>query len=186
MRESLQLGGEPLRLRRLGHPLRNPRVIVLIDGSRSMTEHANDVLGFADALVRRSLRARVFAFSTEVRDITHDVRRGALPQLGPAWGGGTRIGESFRSFVRRYGAVLDDNTVVLVFSDGLDFGDCNVVANAAQTLRRRSAALVWLSPNAGVPGYVPATQAMRAVLPSLTALVGASEFRKLVRIAQRL
>lgn len=186
LRASLHTGGEPLYLRRLGHPSRNPRFVVLVDGSRSMSEHGARILTFAYALLRRTTRARVFVFSTQIREITRELRRGALPELGEAWGGGTRIGDALRTFVREFGAVLDDDTVSLVFSDGLDFGEPKVLASASAELRRRCAALVWLSPNAGLPGYAPATQGMRAVLPALSALLGSRDLHALVRVGAKL
>lgn len=186
LRASLHTAGEPVRLRRLGHPRRNPRVVALIDGSRSMSEHAESILCFVHALVRRTPRAHAFAFSTRLREITGDLRRGILPTLGDAWGGGTRIGQALKDAVRAHGAVLDENTLVLVFSDGLDFGDPLELAAAVAEIRRRTAGLVWLSPNAGRPRYVPETQGMRAVLPSLTALLAANDLQGLSRIAKAL
>ena len=186
LRASLHTAGEPVRVRRLGHPRRNPRVIALIDGSRSMSEHAAGILQFAQALARRTPRAHAFAFSTRLREITGDLRRGVLPVLGDAWGGGTRIGQALKDAIRAHGALLDENTLVLVFSDGLDFGDPVELAAAAAEIRRRTAGLVWLSPNAGQARYVPETQGMRAVLPSLAALLPTSDLEGLARIAKAL
>jgi hypothetical protein len=185
LRASLHSGGDPVRVRHLGHPRRNPRFMLVIDGSRSMTEHAERILQFAHALVRRSRRARVFVFSTELREITHELRRSKLPDLGEAWGGGTRIGATLRQFVRRFGASLNDDTVTFVCSDGLDFGSPDVLAEAAAELHRRSAAFIWVNPDAGVPGYVPATLGMRAVLPFTNALVSTTELPKLATIVRR-
>lgn len=186
LRGSLHTAGEPVRVRRLGHPHRNPRILVLVDGSRSMSEHAAGALQFARALVRRTPRAHACVFSTRFRDITSDLRRGILPALGEAWGGGTRIGQALGEAIRAHGALLDDDTLVLVFSDGLDFGAPAELARAAAEIRRRTAGLIWLSPNAGQPRYVPETQGMRAVLPSLTALLAAGDVEGLTRIAKRL
>jgi uncharacterized protein len=185
LRASLHSGGDPVHLRRLGHPRRNPRFVLLIDGSRSMTEHAERILQFAHALVRRTLRARVYVFSTDLREITRELRKSELPDLGEAWGGGTRIGATLRGFLRVFGTSLNDDTVTLVFSDGLDFGSPGVLAAAAAELRRRCAALVWVNPDTGVPGYVPATRGMRAVLPFIDALVGTTELPRLATIVRR-
>ena len=181
LRSSLHTGGDPVKLRRLGHPRRNPRFILLVDGSRSMSEHAAGILQFAHALVRRSRRTNVFVFSTEFREITRQLRRAQLPELGEAWGGGTRIGATLRTFARKHAALLGDDSMVLIFSDGLDLGDSDMLREAASHLGRRCAAFVWVSPDAGRPGYVPATRGMRAVLPFLTALVATEEVLELGR-----
>lgn len=186
LRASLHTGGEPVYLRRLGHPLRNPRFVVLIDGSRSMSQDAAGALSFGHALLRRTIRSRAFTFSTGLREITRDLRRGIVAEMGDAWGGGTRLGAALRGFLNEHGALLDDDTVVLVFSDGLDFGDAKILAAAAAELRRRSAALVWLTPNASAPGYRPATQGMSAVRPSLTALLDSNTPSALSRLGSRL
>jgi uncharacterized protein len=185
LRASLHTGGDPVRLRGLGHPRRNARFVLLIDGSRSMTEHARDILDYAHALVRRTGRARVFVFSTELREITYDLRKAALPDLGEAWGGGTRIGSTLHQFLHEHGPSLDDDTVTIVFSDGLDFGDAALLASAAARLDQRSAALIWVNPDAAIPGYVPATRGMRAVLPHASALVGTTELPKLATVVRR-
>ena len=186
LRASLHTGGEPVYLRRLGHPLRNPRFVVLIDGSRSMSQDAAGALSFGHALLRRTSRSRAFTFSTGLREITRDLRRGIVGEMGDAWGGGTRLGAALRGFLNEHGALLDDDTVVLVFSDGLDFGDAKILAAAAAELRRRSAALVWLTPNASAPGYRPVTQGMSAVRPSLTALFDSNDLTALARLGSRL
>ncbi len=186
LRGSLHTAGEPVRLRRLAHPPRNPRLLILIDGSRSMMEHAAGALHFAYAVVRRTPRAHAFMFSTRLREITGLLRRGALGDLGEAWGGGTRIGQALHDTMRAHRALFDGETLVLVFSDGLDFGEPHRLASAAAAIRRRSAGLIWFSPSAAQPRYVPETQGMRAVLPSLTALLAANDFDSLLRIARRL
>ena len=186
LRASLHTGADPVVLRRLGHPRRNPRFVVLVDGSRSMTEHTARVLNFAYALVRRSRPTKVFVFSTELREITRELRRRELPELGEAWGGGTRIGATLRAFVREFGALLGPETVALVFSDGLDFGEPEVLAAAACELRRRCAGLVWIAPNADEPGFAPETRGLSAVLPFVTELMGTANLERLPRIGRRL
>ena len=147
-----------------------------------MTEHASGVLQFAQALVWRSRRARAFVFSTELCEITAELRRSQFPELGEAWGGGTRIGATLRTFARRYGSALNPDTVAIVISDGLDFGEPEILAAAAAEIRRTCAALVWISPDAGAAGYAPATRGMRAVLPSLSLLAGTRDLPHLARL----
>jgi uncharacterized protein with von Willebrand factor type A (vWA) domain len=182
LRASLQTGGETLHSRWLGHPRRNPRLVVAVDGSRSMSEHAGLMLQFAYALSQRTRRLDAFVFSTELRDVTRQLRgfaRGRplqLAGLSDAWGGGTRIGGCLETLVREYGhRCLTEHTVVLVLSDGLDVGDPERLRAAMRELRRRSAALVWLNPLLGTPGYAPDAQGMRAALPYLDAFIPAGD-----------
>ncbi|MBV8223483.1 MAG: VWA domain-containing protein, partial [Candidatus Eremiobacteraeota bacterium] len=95
-------------------------------------------------------------------------------------------GATLRSFVRAHGALLGPETVALVFSDGLDFGDPSVLRSAANELRRRCAGLVWISPSAELPGFLPTTQALRAVSPFVSAFLGTPSSERLARIGRSL
>jgi uncharacterized protein with von Willebrand factor type A (vWA) domain len=192
LRASLQTGGIPLHVRTLGHPLRNPRVVVLLDASRSMSPQAGALLQMGYALCRRSRRARVFTFSTALREITRELRaigdagsQRRLRTLGEAWGGGTRIGESLRAFVRANGSRLDADTLVVIASDGLDAGDVALVKDAMRRIDRRCAGIVWLNPHAGQAGFEPAAAGMRAALPYVSALVGGEKLAPVVDAARQ-
>lgn len=181
LRASLQTGGDPVHIRTLGHPLRNPRIVMLLDASRSMSEHAQALLQFAYALCRRSHRVRVFVFSTALREITLDLRKMArtgersLNELGEAWGGGTRMGACMLEFVRTYASRLDPDTLTIVASDGLDVGHVAHVEYAMRQIHRRSAGIVWLNPHAGEHGFEPSAAGMRAALPYVSALLDAQD-----------
>jgi uncharacterized protein with von Willebrand factor type A (vWA) domain len=192
LRASLQTGAEPVRLHALGHPLRNPRVVLLVDGSRSMADHAPELLQFGYALCRRSPRASVFIFSTELREITRQLRAHVpgperrLESLGEAWGGGTRIGASLSTFVRAHGSRLNADTLTIVASDGLDVGDLAELRDAMRAIRRRCAGIIWLNPHAGHRAFEPAARGMQIALPYICALVDAKNFHALHAAARRL
>jgi uncharacterized protein with von Willebrand factor type A (vWA) domain len=192
MRASLETGGDPVTLRFLGHPLRNPRFVVLIDGSRSMAELTPAIVTFGAALCERSVRAKVFSFSTGLRDVTRDlqelVRAGTMPaDLGEAWGGGTRIGANLARFVDEHGArLLSPETLVIIYSDGLDVGDTHALTRAMREIDRRSAGIVWLNPHIGTPGFAPTASGMRAALPFITLLCAANDADGFVKLAGRI
>ncbi len=191
LRAGLRTGGEAIVPRMLGHPLRNPRFVLLLDGSRSMSENAERMLQFAHALCRRTRRASAFLFSTELREITRELRaagRGVpyrFEDLGEAWGGGTRIGASLTQFVRRYGARLSDQTFVIVVSDGLDVGDIPQLRRAMHEIARRSAAIAWVNPHADKPGYVPSAHGMQAALPFVATLTSLDDLDALTNLGRR-
>ncbi len=175
LRASMQTGGDPIALHRLGPPRRNPRIVLLIDGSRSMADRAGPALQLAHALVRRSRRARAFVFSTALCDVTRALRRRdavdtPLDGLAEAWGGGTRIGDALRAFITDDAALLDRETVVVIASDGLDAGDLDVLGRAMHKLRARTAGIVWLHPDAAQRGFRPASGGIRTALPYLRVL----------------
>ena len=163
--------GEILRLRRRRRRPRPPRVVLLCDFSRSMSGEDQVLLRLAQALVRRSRSAEVFAFSTEIRRITERLRRrdsgSALVQdLGFAYGGGTRIGLSLHRFVDGWGErLLGDESVVVIVSDGLDTGEPGLLREAMAALRTAARLVFWLSPLAGTPGFEPLQGGLRLALP---------------------
>ena len=77
LRAGLQTGGEMLSPRWLRRPRRAPRIVLLVDGSRSMSAYARTTLTIAVALASATMRLEVFTFSTRVQRATNDVRRAA-------------------------------------------------------------------------------------------------------------
>ena len=193
LRVSLQTGGEPLAPRWLDHPRRAPRFIVLIDGSRSMSQYAGAALKMASALARATSRLEVFTFSTALQQVSAQVRSAVgrktyrLPVSAQAWGGGTSIGACLAEFVRRFGdRLLTTQAVVIVASDGLDIGEPDTLRASMQTLRRRSAALVWLNPLLDTPGYEPTALGMRTAKPFTTTFSSVNDLAGFVRLSRTL
>jgi uncharacterized protein with von Willebrand factor type A (vWA) domain len=207
LRASLTTGGEALSPRWLAHPRHNPRVVLLLDGSRSMEGNNTGTLQFAYALSQRSRRVDVFTFSTELRDVTAGLQQLAstptapqrqasplearlgfrLPTLGQAWGGGTRIGDCLDTFLREHGhRTLGPNTLVIVASDGLDVGEPELLVRCVRALASRSRGVLWLNPLAALEGYAPTARGMNAALPYLTLLTHASTPHEFARLTKEL
>jgi uncharacterized protein len=185
LRRSLQTGGEAIKPAWLGHPLRKPRFVLLLDGSRSMAGYSDRLLQFAHALSQRSSRVEVFLFSTELKRVSASLRHAkrqahgfnilSLTDLGEAWGGGTRIGACLHSFTQQYGmGLLDRDTVVIIASDGLDTGELKPLEVAMRELHRRAASVVWLNPLLSTKDYEPSAGGMKTALPFVAAQDSAS------------
>lgn len=188
--------GDPVNLRWLDRPRRTPRFLIVLDGSRSMGADATRLLRFAYALHLRSRRVEVYSFSTELTRLTPLLRAtqpGAalnLPELGGAWGGGTRIGENLLRLTRANEtggrAPVTRDTAVFILSDGLETGDPELVGRALRDLRHRAGLVVWLSPLAGLPEYQPLQRAIVAALPYLDALLPAASSADLLALPRAL
>lgn len=191
LRASLATGGDLFEPHTLGHPLRNPHFVVLLDGSRSMTEHVPRMLQFVYALCKRTRRATAFIFSTRLQEVTRKLREAdrdrsyRLADLGESWGGGTRIGASLSEFLRKYGTRLSDQTFVVIVSDGLDVGEVPRLRRAMRELSRRCAAIAWVNPDAARPGYVPSAHGMQAALPYVTAFTSFERLDALAMLGRR-
>jgi uncharacterized protein len=190
LRAGLRTGGDVMLPHMLDHPLRNPRFVLLLDGSRSMSEHGARMLQFAYAICRGTRRASAFVFSTKLCEVTRQLRGAArrayrLEGLGEAWGGGTRIGASLIEYLRRFSGLLSDQTFVIVMSDGLDVGEISQLQRAMHEIARRSAAIAWVNPHVDSPGYAPSADGMRAALPYLTTLVSFDRLSELSDLRRR-
>ena len=165
-------GGEPLKLHYRARLPRAPRVVLLLDGSRSMAPYAALLLRYASALSVRSRKVEVYTFSTELKRFTPQLRAGLRVATGTSWGGGTRIGENLERLALLGRAHLRPDTLLLILSDGLDTGEPQQLAEALSKLKRRLGGVVWLNPHAAQPGYQPLARGMAAALPHLDVFTG--------------
>ena len=189
-RRSLATGGDVLDWvwRR---PVRRPRQLVVIcDISGSMERHARVLLRFSQALAASAVRTEAFVFGTRLTRVTRLLRDRdrdrALTRVSLTvtdWSGGTRIGESFRTFNLHWARrVLRSSAVVVVVSDGWDRGDPDLVATETARLQRSCHRLIWLNPLASAPGYQPLAAGMSAALPYIDDFVPAGTIASLQRL----
>ena len=189
-RRSLATGGDVLDWvwRR---PVRRPRqLIVICDISGSMERHARVLLRFSQALAASAVRTEAFVFGTHLTRVTRLLRDRdrdrALTRVSLTvsdWSGGTRIGESFRTFNLHWARrVLRSSAVVVVVSDGWDRGDPELVATETARLQRSCHRLIWLNPLASAPGYQPLAAGMSAALPYIDDFVPAGTIASLQRL----
>jgi uncharacterized protein with von Willebrand factor type A (vWA) domain len=192
-RQNLGTGGQLLTWvwRR---PVKEPRsLVVLCDISGSMERHSRLLLRFVQALSASSeVRAESFVFGTRLTRVTRLLRDKdrdrALARVADTvndWAGGTRIGESFRTFNQKWARrSLRSSGVVVVVSDGWDRGDPAIVAAETARLRRNCHRLVWLNPLAGTPGYQPLAGGMRAAYPYIDDFLPAGTVASLERLGE--
>jgi uncharacterized protein len=192
LRGSLHTGGEAVVPRWRARSRQRPRLVVLVDGSRSMGAHAQAALSCAVALASATSSIEVFTFSTDVERVTPFVRRAAagdrqaLPRLHHAWGGGTSIGGCLEEFLTRWGPrLLGLDAVVIIASDGLDVGDPERLRRAMARVHRGAAAIVWLNPLVGTEGFQPTAAGMRVARRFITTLAWAGDAAGLRRLSRQ-
>lgn len=181
IRRSIAHGGMPFELAWRNRRRVKPRLVLLIDVSRSMALVSFFYLRLARALAAEWGDVQSFIFHTRVTAVTqalHDPdpwrAQERLHLIAQGWAGGTRIGESLAQFNREHAArVVHGRTAVLVFSDGYDTGEPQQLSETLAQLKRRARKLVWLNPLAGEPGWAPVSQGMQAALPHLDLLAAA-------------
>jgi uncharacterized protein len=180
LRAALRNHGELRELRRRDSSERPRKVVLLVDVSGSMEPYADALLRFAHVVVRRAPGAvEAFTLGTRLTRITRELRMRdadrALAAAGraiPDWSGGTRLGEVMAAFVDRWGQRgAARRAVVVVFSDGWERGETDVLATQMQRLHRLAHRIVWVNPHAGKAGYAPVQGGIVAALPYLDDLL---------------
>ena len=177
-------------------PKRKPRpFVVMADISGSMERYTRLLLHFIygmKATLHQPVEA--FVFSTRLTRITRplqirdlDLALKNVGQLVHDWAGGTRIGESLKTFNFEWGRrVLGRGAVVLIISDGWDRGDPELLKREMARLKRNCHRLIWLNPLLGAPDYEPLTRGIQAALPHIDDFLPVHNLASLEDLAARL
>ena len=169
----MQFGGELIFLDFRKKKIKKRRVIFFCDVSGSMDIYTRMILQFIHVFKRIDSRTEIFFFSTRLsratlqfdeNDFTSAISR--IPAMISDWGGGTRIGHSLRIFNESYGGrLLSKKDIVIIFSDGWDRGDIDMLDTQMAILKRKAYKIIWLNPLLGTEDYQPICQGMRTALP---------------------
>lgn len=180
LRAMLRSGGEPVRLPRQRRASRPRRVVLLIDVSGSMSPYADALLRFAHVVTRNAPRStEVFTLGTRMTRVSRQLRQrdperalAAASRAVPDFSGGTRLGDTLRVFLDRWGQRgVARGSVVVLFSDGWERGGATELAAQVRRLRRLARAVIWSNPHAGHTGYRPVQSGIVAALPHVDRMV---------------
>ena len=200
LRQMLQRMGEPGDIAWRRRASRPRRVVLLLDVSGSMSAYADALLRLAHRFTRGSSSTtrgvETFTIGTRLTRVTRamqlrDPERAivAAGQTVPDWSGGTRLGETLRIFMDRWGQRgLARGAVVVIFSDGWERGDAGLLGQQMARLRRVAHRVVWVNPHVGKDGYLPVQQGIVAALPHVDDLVAGhslATFEELVEVVAR-
>ena len=178
IRRSVASGGTPLQLAWRRQRRVRPRLVLLIDVSRSMAPYSFFYLRLARALAAELTDIRSFIFHTHLTAVSDALAEAdpfraqqRLQLIAHGWAGGTRIGASLAQFNREHAPrCVHSRTALIIVSDGYDTGEPQQLAAALTALRRRARRIVWLNPLCGQPDYTPVSEGMQAALPHLDLL----------------
>ncbi len=194
IRQSVASGGTPLRLAWKTRRRVRPRLVLLLDVSRSMNSYSFFYLRLARALCNELTDVHCFIFHTRLTSVGEALRdpdpwraQERLNVLAAGWSGGTRIGECLQDFNRGQGArLVHSRTGVIIVSDGYDTGDPALLVEALRTLRRRARRMVWLNPLLNQPGFTPVARGMQAAMPYLDLLAPGADLAAIERVLPQL
>lgn len=190
IRRNIQYGGEPLNLVHRARPDRPVRIVVLLDVSGSMKLYSRFFLQFVRGLVSQWNDTDAYLFHTKLVRVTDALKEkdavkamSRLALMADGFGGGTRLGESLKTFNDRYAKrALNSRTVFMILSDGYDTGAPEVMAGELARLKKRVRRIVWLNPVLGWRDYEPITKAMALALPLIDHFCAANTLEQLAAI----
>lgn len=173
IRGSMKQGGEIVRLAWRRRKAKPRPLVVICDISGSMERYSRLFLHFMYAMVQDVRHIEAFVFGTRLTRITPALRYrdvdsalSRMSDLVTDWSGGTRIGESLKTFNYEWARrVLGGGAVAIIISDGWDRGDVALLEQEISRLRRSVSRLIWLNPLLGAPEYQPLVRGIRAALP---------------------
>jgi len=196
LRREMRRLGEPAPLAYRQRKTRLRPLILILDVSGSMTGYSRSLLQFAHAARHAAARVEVFVFGTRLARVTRQLRHRrldvALEQAAESvtdWDGGTRIGSSLDTFIRRWGrAGMCRGAVVVICSDGLDRGDPELLSACMERLGRLAYRIVWLNPHAGpdARAFRPSTVGMMVAAPHVDLLLSGHDLASLEELAAAL
>src|SRR5260370_20663440 len=139
-----------------------------------MSVYSRLLLHFVPPVANGLQNVEIFVFGTRLTRITRQLARRDVDEalqdvtrIVQDWSGGTRIGDSLRTFNYRWARrVLGRGAVALIISDGWDRGDVRILGEEMARLRRNCHRLIWLNPLLGPDDYRPVPAALPVALPS--------------------
>ncbi len=194
IRRSVASGGTPFHLKWKDRRRVRPRLVLLIDVSRSMLLYSFFYLRLARALSAELSDVYSFIFHTRVTAVSQSLHdpdpwraQERLHLVAQGWAGGTRIGESLAQFNREHAArIVHSRTAVIILSDGYDTGEPEALSAALAQLGRRARRIVWLNPLSNQPGYEPISQGMQAAMPHLDLLAPGGDLASIKAVLPKL
>lgn len=179
VRASIAAQGEPVRRQWARRGTRARRLVFLLDVSGSMEPYARALLRYVQAGVAGRQRVEAFTLGTRLTRVSRELASRdpdrAMRLAGASvadWSGGTRLGETLRSFNDAWGVRgMARGAIVVILSDGWDRGDPGLLAGEMERLQRVAFRTVWVNPLKVTPGYAPLARGMAAALPFIDEFV---------------
>ena len=195
LRRSFRTGGEPLdrAWRRRRTPAAPARARCSTSRAR-WTRYSRALAHVRARRARADRRWEAFCFGTRLTRVTRALD-GSDPDEALAraaaevvdWDGGTRIGDSLKRFLDRYGhGGLARGAVVVLCSDGLEVGDPELLARADGAALTARAPVVWLNPLKETPAYEPLARGMHAALPYVDVFASGHNLASLEALGEQL
>ena len=188
--KNISHGGVPITLVKRQRKHKPLRLVVLLDASGSMSMYTSVFLRFIHGVLDEFREAEAFLFHTRLAFVSDAMKEkdaaralDRLSLLAQGSGGGTRIGESLKTFNRWHAArVIHSRTCVMIVSDGYETGDAALLGREMAALAKRCRRIVWLNPMMAWKGYAPVAAGIKAALPHVDLYAPANTLQSLAAL----
>ncbi|HTB03748.1 MAG TPA: VWA domain-containing protein [Bradyrhizobium sp.] len=188
--QNISHGGVPITLVRRQRKPKPLRLVMLLDASGSMSMYTGVFLRFIHGVLDEFREAEAFLFHTRLAYVSDAMKEkdagralDRLALLAQGTGGGTKIGESLKTFNRWHAArVLHSRSCVMIVSDGYETGDAKLLGREMAALSRRCRRIVWLNPMMAWQGYAPEAAGIKAALPYVDLYAPANTLQSLTEL----
>ena len=188
--KNISHGGVPITLVKRQRKAKPLRLVVLLDASGSMSMYTSVFLRFIHGVLDEFREAEAFLFHTRLAFVSDAMKEkdaaralDRLSLLAQGSGGGTRIGESLKTFNRWHAArVIHSRTCVMIVSDGYETGDAALLGREMAALAKRCRRIVWLNPMMAWKGYAPVAAGIKAALPHVDLYAPANTLQSLAAL----
>jgi uncharacterized protein with von Willebrand factor type A (vWA) domain len=188
--KNISHGGVPITLVKRQRKDKPLRLVVLLDASGSMSMYTSVFLRFIHGVLDEFREAEAYLFHTRLAFVSDAMKEkdagralDRLSLLAQGTGGGTRIGESLKTFNRWHAArVIHSRTCVMIVSDGYETGDAALLGREMAALAKRCRRIVWLNPMMAWKGYAPAAAGIKAALPHVDLYAPANTLQSLAAL----
>lgn len=177
-RKNLTYGGDILSLMKRNRKMNRAKLVLVCDISGSMDDHSEKLFALMYCVANKFHKCSTFCFSTRLIDVggyirgfTFEKAKDNLSHKVDIWKSGTRIGYALSSLINNYPGILDQRTILIIVSDGLDLGDAEILRNSMKEIRRRVKHIVWFNPLADERDYRPYAIGMRTAMEFIDVFV---------------
>jgi len=146
-------------------------LILLCDISGSMKDFFKEILLLSFFIKRVTSKAEIFYFSTNLKRVTNFFQVTSINKINiknltslAAYGSGTRIGEALYNLRKGYGELLFRKSSIVIFSDGWDLGDLELLDRELSIIKARCKSIIWINPLMDKNCYQPDTKGIKIAL----------------------
>lgn len=195
VRETMRTHGEPKEIIYSKRKEKLRPIVLILDVSGSMADYSRNLLQMAYSARRANSKVEVFCFGTRLTRITKSLSKRnpdeAMRLAGAEvmdWDGGTRIGDSIATFIKRWGKTrIGRGSIAIICSDGLDRGDPATLAAAMENLSRIAFRVIWMNPHKGdSTEWRPTSLGMMVADPFIDEVVSGHNLKSLEDFSRKL